>query len=712
MRGHSWLPRYRSGQNDVVAEFYVPAYRYASRYCRAAGYFTSRSLALIGRGLNHFTDHGGTLSLIASPQLEAQDLADIARGYEVREVFERATLRIIDVEADPALLNGLGLLGQLIAIGLLDIKLAFLQSDAGFGIYHEKLGYFEDARGDIIAFTGSSNETFGGLSANFESIEVYQSWLPSDAKRVMRLVKDFDDLWSDATPTLRVIPFPDVARERLVSLSGKRSVSFPQGIDESLSRPAAMVPKLSLGIPQDVSPRPYQRQAVKSWLRNGGRGVFKMATGTGKTKTALFALAHVAKLHANKGEPLLSIIIAPFKHLVDQWINDLRSFNWSPIAICESKALWTRDLNDVLNTLACGSSRSAVVVATNASFASAAFQNALNRTAALMFVVGDEVHNLGAEALSSGLPARATYRLGLSATPERYLDEAGTARIFEYFGPIVFEMTLADAISSGVLCHYEYFPRLSFLDTGEMISYKSLTTSIAQLIAAGESVDDCDSESSLGSLLRRRAAILGHASGKLPMFENDIRRHTTDWFQLIFCAEGHPPSLDGIDDNEPRQVERVLDLVGSKLGMSAHTYVADTSREDRRALLSRFNSGDDLQALISMRCLDEGIDIPDARIGYLLASSTNPRQFIQRRGRLLRKVPGCDKRAVIYDYLAIPEPSLVIRADDDRGIEGVERSLVRREIERASEFAQQADNVGHCLRVLRPLRERFGLMDV
>lgn len=708
LRNHSWLPRYRTGRNDVVSDFYVPAYERAEQYCRATGYFTSSSLTLIGRGLDAFINHGGIVRLIASPQLEADDIADIERGYHVRDVFERATMRVLENASQGQVLDGLGVVGRLIARGQLDIKLAFVSNRRGFGIYHEKIGYFRDDNNDVIAFTGSSNETYGGMSANFESIEVYRSWVAGDSERVAGIVEDFDDLWFDRTPDLHVLAFPEVAREKLMAIARSRpeAKSLPGTDDSWLDQKPIEHPGGILRTPPNLSARDYQRDAIRAWLGNRGRGIMKMATGTGKTKTALMAAAHVAQVEDHRGQALVVIIVAPFQHLVDQWIGELEGFGTVPIAVYESSKKWVPLVSDALDAVRLGGSSGVVLVVTNASLTLDVFQDLASRVDGPLLVIGDEVHNLGSERMTASLPTNATYRLGLSATPERFMDDAGTQRVLEYFGPVVFEVDLAQAIEMGALCHYKYYPRLVELDDEEMAAYVALSVQIATLLGSGEDLEDAAADSPLGQLLRKRSAILGHAAGKLPEFARDLDRHRDDWFQLVYCAEGNRPGSD--DGYEPvsNQVRETLELVGSTMGLSAHDYVSDTPRAERRALLRRFTTGDDLRCLVAMRCLDEGVDIPDARIAYILASSTNPRQFIQRRGRLLRKVPGEDKIATIYDYLAIPQQTA------EGVISDTERSLARRELERAMEFAEQADNYAECLASLRPIKERYGLMDL
>jgi superfamily II DNA or RNA helicase len=693
--------RYRSDRQDVVADFYVPALSVASNYSRAVGYFTSTSLALFARGVRSFAERGGSMRLIASPHLSADDITDIERGYDVRTILERAALRELDTEARATVVQGLGVVGRLIAEARLDIKLAFVEQQGRIGIYHEKIGVFRDEAGDLVAFTGSANETLGGLLANFESVEVYAGWRPGDGARALRIEEDFEDLWNNRTPNLQVEPFPTVARERLVEIARRSPDNEVPGHDNALEptvevddRPAR------LAIPNDITVRGYQREAVEAWLAQRGRGILKMATGTGKTKTAMFAACQLAKTLTSREQPLVLLIVAPLQHLVDQWIDEVESFGVRPAAVYESSRRWIPVVEDQLAQARLGQRPVVAMVATNKSFAGERFQAMLSRINQPLLVIADEAHNLGSSAYRSSLPRNATYRLALSATPERWFDDEGTDALLDYFGPVAFELDLGRAIEMGALCRYRYLPRLVELTDVESQRYVDLTAQIARRLARGESLDD-DAASPIGHLLRRRAAVLGHAAGKLAQLRRDLLERRDAWYQLIYCAEGSQPVEDG-EPGGPTQVSRVMDMVGNDLQLAAHAYVAGTARADRRVLLRRFGAGDDLRVLAAIRCLDEGVDIPDARVGYLLASSSNPRQFIQRRGRILRRAPG-KEMAEIIDYIAVPRDGTPLNFD-------VERSLLSRELERTNEFGKLAQNYEATLALLRPLKEKYHLM--
>ncbi|BBY44167.1 DEAD/DEAH box helicase family protein [Mycolicibacterium celeriflavum] len=696
--------RYRSDQEDVVSKFFVPAFKVASSYSRAVGYFTSTSLALYARGIDAFAERGGTMRLIASPHLNEDDIVDIERGYDRREVIERATVRELDQELAESVLDGLGMLGRLIADGRLDIKLAFVEHNGRIGIYHEKIGVFRDELGDLVGFTGSSNETYGGLAANFESVEVYRGWVAGDGARALRLESDFQALWSNQTPHLSIERFSDVARERLVKLGHDRAHRTLPGRDNALTPPVVEVYEPNrLAFPSWLTVRDYQRGAVESWLQHRARGVLKMATGTGKTKTAMIAATQLSNTLRQREQPLIVLILAPLQHLVDQWITEVQDFGIRPVAVYESSQKWLSVLEDQLNESRMGQRPITAMVATNASFAGHKFQSLLTRITQPLLIIADEAHNLGSSAYRTLLPSNATYRLALSATPERWFDDEGTDALLDYFGPIVFELGLEEAIKMGALTRYFYLPRLIELNETETNLYVNLTAQIAARIAAGDDLENADPASPLGFLLRQRSGILGHADKKLDALRQDLRMRRDSWFQLVYCAEGRRPS-EPAEPAGPNQLQDVMNLVGNELHLSAHSYISETPRAERKVLLRRFGTGSDLRVLVAMRCLDEGVDIPDARTGYILASSSNPRQFIQRRGRLLRRAEGKD-HAEIVDYLAVPPAGTPINFD-------VERSLLTRELERANEFGKLSDNYEATLEVLRPVKERYQLMDM
>ncbi|MGW0477524.1 DNA phosphorothioation system restriction enzyme [Streptomyces coeruleorubidus] len=700
---------YRSDRRNLVEDFYLPALASSTNYDRAVGYFAASVIATLGQGIDEFASRGGTLRIIASPYLEPADIKDIEDGYELREILRRAALRDLEQALeDQRAARGLGKLGRLVAAGRVDFKLAYVERRGRVGMYHEKIGVFRDGR-HIVAFKGSANETRSGLIGNFEAIEVYRSWDPRDTDRATRISKDFEDLWHNRTSILRVLPFTEAAK--VIVERSAQATAGRYDLDElpTGGTPIATTPQPptgTLAIPQSLAVRGYQKEAVQSWFRNQGRGILRMATGTGKTLTALAAAAQLGSLLRKNDDniSLLVIVVAPYQHLVDQWAKDIEWFGVTPLRAYESANKWSPRAHSLLQNLTLGGAPGGVIVTTNATFGGDAFQNLLDEYKGQLLFIADEAHNLGARHLRTQLPDKAQYRLGLSATPERWFDEEGTGALTDYFGEIVFEMGIGEAIRRGALCHYTYTPVLVELDDEEAELYAETSAKIARLIAAGTDLrETADRDSPLGRLLKKRADIIGHARGKLEILRTEIEKRRETSHQLIYCAEGKHPILYEHGMDGLRQIDQVMDMVGNDLHMTAARYTSETKRPERQDILRRFERNE-LQAISSMRCLDEGVDVPASRTAYLLASSSNPRQFIQRRGRVLRKAPG-KKRADIVDFVVVPP------AGNDAIQYETERSLLRREFARVEEFAHLAENEAVTLDVLRPVRERYGLFD-
>ena len=709
LRHADLLSDYRSDRSDIARDFYAPALAAATSYDRAVGYFSASVLAVLGHGISDFAARNGVMRIVASPQLSQDDVAQIKAGYALRTILEQAALRDLEQAAqEPRAAHALGQLGALIADGRLDIKLAYIDVHGRVGIYHEKIGIFRDGR-DLVAFKGSANETMPGLVGNFESIEVFRTWEPGDGPRAVRINKDFEDLWHDRTPLLRVIDFTDAARDIIETCANRTT---PQHELELPPMDGALLPlplpeaKGRLTIPEELTVREYQKQAVRQWSANGCRGILRMATGTGKTLTALAAAARLAQALHKSGEPLLTLVITPYQHLVDQWSKDIAWFGMQPVRAYESTASWYAQASSLLDSLSLGSAQGGVIVTTNATFAGKPLQGILDRYEGRLLIIADECHNLGAKRLREKLPASGQYRLGLSATPERWFDDRGTDALTDYFGKVVYEMGIGDAIKAGALCHYTYSPVLIELDEEETELYAEVTGQIAKVIASQGFSEEADRDSPLGKLLRKRSNILGHARAKLPTLRRELTKRQDEWYQLLYCAEGrHPLSYEYGATEETTQLQQALVIVGQELRMSAAPYTAETRRDERQKLLQRFALGQDLQVLLSMKCLDEGVDVPAARTAYLLASSSNPRQFIQRRGRVLRKAPG-KERADIVDFIVVPPVGTSDLQHE------TERKMVARELMRVTEFARLADNETETLEILRPLRRRYGLFDI
>lgn len=443
----------------------------------------------------------------------------------------------------------------------------------------------------------------------------------------------------------------------------------------------------ALSTPEWVEARPYQQDAIQSWGQNGAKGVLQMATGTGKTVTALMAATTIADRLDGK----LGLIIAvPYQHLVDQWRDDVQDFGVNPVRAYESRATWQDRFEGEVAEFNRGFRDGFVVITTHDTFTSDAFQRILTRVNRdEVMLIGDEVHHLGATHYRQRLPETIPMRLGLSATPQRFYDDEGSDALFDYFGEIVFEYTLQEAIRNGSLCEYYYIPHVVELTPDEETEYLELSRKISRLIQQyGGNIGDAESNehSGLKFALFERARLIGSAENKLKRLTELLHDQGEIRHTLVYCGDG---TVEGsVGDRTERHVDAALAAL-RKLGIHAKRFTADEKRDEREELLSAFDEGD-VEALVAIRCLDEGVDVPATRTAYVLASSSNPRQFVQRRGRILRTHPG-KQHAVIHDFVVAP-PSEIRDADDDDERFKTERRLVRQELTRVNLFGEAARN--------------------
>lgn len=460
------------------------------------------------------------------------------------------------------------------------------------------------------------------------------------------------------------------------------------------------VPQGCPRIPSFIQLRNYQRQAVANWFANNGRGTLKMATGSGKTITAL---AIASELYQKIGLQVL-LVVCPYRHLVTQWARECEKFNLQPILAFENLRTWHSKLSTQLYNVRSGNQRFLTVITTNSTLIGDEFQSQLKYFPQKTLIIGDEAHNLGAPKLEESLPRHVGLRLALSATPERYFDDAGTQSLFDYFGLVLQpEFTLKDAINQGALVHYLYHPILVELTETESQAYAKITKRIGRALLFQQRdrvAADLETNEDLTPLLMQRARLIGNAENKLNALRDLItnRRETTH--TLFYCGDG---TQSVGQRSSLAQLNAVAKMLGSELGFRVSTYTAQTPLQERETLRRQFESGE-LQGLVAIRCLDEGVDIPAIETAVILASSGNPRQFIQRRGRVLRPHPG-KERATIFDMIVLP-PEL------DRETLEVERNLLRKELRRFVEFADLADNAGEARMKLLHLQKRYGLLDI
>ena len=693
-------------RDDLVHEVLIPALKRTDRLACMFGYFGSGALADLAPGLaDYLAGDNEPARLLVSPHLEPGDLDAIRQGVSTpAEILEA---RLIDLlgeatVSEMALVrHTLECLSYLLAAGRLDVRIAVMRD----GMFHDKVWFFHGA-GDRLVVSGSSNMTRSGLLMNHEQVRVEKSWGTDDQRAAINeLTEEFEALWESRRDYAVCIDLPTAVRERLLKEFHPESPPDPRDFElawrhdylKGLAAPPTQPPDYErprFAIPSWLEWQDgdyaHQAAAVSAWEANNHRGVLEMATGAGKTITSLIA-AH-RRWVPRKG--LLVVIGAPSLPLVGQWRDECRLFGLDPVVPSGGRAQKLADVQAAISRLAMKTSEVEAVVVTHNLLCDPEFQQVLSGARVQRLLIADEVHNLGREAFLENRPEFFEYRIGLSATPVRQYDPAGTQEVFDFFGPVVFRFGLEDAIGT-CLVPYDYFIHPVRLSHDEMDDWRDLTLKIKQQAWKLHS-DDPAVADDMQRLLNRRRKILESAQAKLAA----LRR----------LLEQEPPhsarhTLVYTTDKGPEQLDTVNDLL-AELGLRAHQLTSAETQDARLVarVVDAFRSGA-IQVLTAKRVLDEGVNIPEIAHAYILASTTVERQWVQRRGRLLRRCEAIGKdHAVIHDFVVLPPP--------DGGVDEDTRKLLRGEFDRLGEFARLARNnaaAGGPRDVLRPIvLEYFG----
>ncbi|MET7400633.1 DEAD/DEAH box helicase family protein [Dactylosporangium sp. NPDC005572] len=688
-------PLYQIPEDDLVGDVLVPAMAASDEARIGAGFFSSRCFAQIAPGLAGFLAHPDRhLSLLISPEIDEADRDALERGIKspeqvVRDLEQRLFADAV-VSASALVHHTLDCLAYLVAAGRLSVRFALMPR----GQYHKKKWLLRGGT-EWLAVHGSGNATARGLLVNGEQMTVDRPWVDGSAAqtRVAKLVGGWERDWNNENPHVLAIEIIDGLR-----VIGKRGAkqSVPtiddfwrawqadhmRGLEPALPPGVITQPPRTLRIPEGVEWETglYQHQgvAVRTFLDAGSHGILAIATGGGKTQTSLITAVTEQDRHTG---PMLVMIIVPTAPLLRQWIEVVRRFGVEPAVpsnlTVPKRRVWIEELKAALTTK---SNYTAVVLCTQQLFVG---DESLRETVdslspqVLTMLIGDEVHNLGAPTFLRSAPQRFDVRLGLSATPSRQYDEAGSAQLFDYFGPPIYEFTLADAIAVGCLTPYRYYLHEVRLTPEEFAAYVDLSRQlrrkgfIRQDDGSSDGIDD-----QIEHLLRKRRAVLEQATGKIAALEALlVETGVRDVARTLIYTSAKQQVLGGT-----KQLSEANALL-RRLGIRFHEFTnAETGRRGAERYLEAFGHGE-YQALTAMKVLDEGIDLPETDTAYILASSTVRREWVQRRGRILRRAEG-KAHATLHDFIVLPP-------GDETG-EG--RGIVTGELARAREFAGAAEN--------------------
>ena len=711
------LTRYKTNKNQIVKEFYLPVLKESVIYKRAVGFFTSTALIELSRGLSGLINNGGRIRLIVSPLLDKEDIEAIKRGYEEKEIIERSLIRHFYEPQNDFDAERLNWLAHLISNGYLDIKVAFTPEKVKKGIYHEKIGVMHDKHANVISFTGSANETYYAFNCNYESIEVFNSLIPEDKNRAFELDKDFDSLWNNIEPNITIIDFPKVARDKLLAYKKQTLNLKLDEIEANKIIDSSFIPyaETSVGInrigipyiPAGLKLFDYQLSAIEEWTKQHYQGIFDMATGTGKTYTGLAA---VTKLF-HEVKKLAVIIVCPYQHLVEQWVEDIIKFNLSPVIGYSTSGQrdWKRRLENDIFDYKIGVIDVMCFVTTNATFSSQFVQSNLSKLGKNTLLLIDEAHNFGASRLRELLNNRYQYRLALSATLERHGDEGGTKALYDFFGRKCIEYDLERAIREEKLTPYYYHPVVVYLNDTELNQYRDLSKRLIKY-RRKNNYGEWEYTEQGKMLLLKRARLIAGAENKLNSLKKLMLSYVNDTHILVYC--GAARLFDDTFDSLPadvegeRQIDAVSKMLGNDLHMKVTHFTSMESAKERELIKQRFADANPYQAIVAIKCLDEGVNIPSIKTAFILASSTNPKEYIQRRGRVLRRYPGKDY-AVIYDFVTLPTPIERVNYLSDSS--KMERSLIVKEINRLLEFGRISLNPSESDKLIKELSEAYGM---
>jgi len=688
------------------------------------GYFSSSGICALSIGFAFFISNGGEMRIIINDTLSPQDKEAFKKGVENRpdELIEKDIVEdVIKLahtlsEQDKHFFN---CLSWLISTKRLEF-IAITPVYNSIGIAHHKFGIFKDTEGNKIAFSGSANFSNEALFHNLEAISCYKSW--TDEKSEMARIEYFDKLfqkiWDGQSTIVRKISieqikvairsqFPvnnlnDLIEEE-VAIVGELVKN--RKMPPSLSHRFELISERFLGrenkphFPQGRSPWDYQLQAYQNWVKSGHIGLFEMATGTGKTITSLNC---ALELYKQEGQ-LQMLVLVPTISLADQWKDEIESFGFDKVIVVNNKnPNWSNEvIREIIKALL--NKNTFCIVTTYASFNLPKFQAVIDRLPESTLLIADEAHNFGTTRTQENYPHKFKRRIGLSATPERHFDNQGTISLLSFFHAVekpTFKFDMQEAIERDFLCRYFYYPKLVKLTAEELEEYKKI--SIKLLKYFNSSGADFLENPIISALFLKRKRIIHKAENKLNVFRECLNEILTIKekikYTLVYVPEGKSSAFDEEDRILINEYSTVLT---NEFNVKQHQFIGRT--ENRNEILKRFANGD-IEALTAMKCLDEGVDVRRTELAIFCASTGNPRQFIQRRGRILRKHPE-KKFAYIFDMIVIPDLDEKVFGESLK----MEQTILKSELKRVYEFASMSENKWQALKTLEDVAKIYNI---
>lgn len=661
-------PSYESTESkeELLDDFYIPVLEQANKYYRIAGFFSSSSLVVAAKGIEGLVKNGGKMFLLVSPELSDDDFMTLK---EHGRLIDEHMDMFGDLNFDDMPHENVQALAWLLDSGKLEVKVVVGKKTKN-SLFHQKIGVVFDNNGDMISFSGSINETAQAWLNNIEEFKVFRSWEAGQIEYMQSDLEKFISYWKNNKQDIAdVYDIPDAIKEKIIKQK-------PRDVwDLNIMRRYRKDKKVQNN---KLSLFPHQERAVKAWIENDYSLLMEMATGTGKTRTAIGCIIEKLK----DKEKMLIIVATPQNTLSRQWKHDFENLGIvldKTVIVDGSNTKWKKDLELLMLDISEDKVKTAIVFTTHATSSDSKFINIIRRNkydTKLLFVC-DEVHGIGSQKQKQALLDIYDYRIGLSATPERMFDEGGTSLIRDYFGNKSFEFTIADALHTinpitgkPFLNRFKYYPIFVNLNESEMKKYNKYSQQIV-ILKNQEDYDPND----LQRLYDRRAEVGKNACEKFNALDSLLSKMNPETIQdtILFVSD--------------KQIKEAFDiLVNKKIkrakiteSESASKIVNMEGETERQNIITQFVQGQQ-QVLVGINCLTEGIDIPNARIAILMSNSTNPREYVQRVGRVIRQAP--DKpESIIYDIIVAPSCG---------GADG--SGILEKEARRAQKIAENAIN--------------------
>ena len=610
------------GEENIAKSFIVPVLKHTKLYQRSVGFFSSGVLEPIIDGVVSLARNGGKIELIASPKLSEEDVEAINAGYAKREeLYKESFARDFVKEIEELDDTKLKLLATLIAKEILDIKIAVTGS---VGAYHDKMGIMEDFEGNTIAFYGSANSSINGYQNNYEKIRIAKGWISGEAESVKDEKQEFLSLWNGKNPFVKVYEYKESAKENILEVLERRMSVSTQN--------------------EPIKLRDYQEQAIEAWVNNNYHGFYVMATGTGKTWTAIFSARRLVETN-----PAMIVICAPYKHLVRQWSEDVeKAFPDAKIIMVSGEnPSWEKPITNEIIRKQYNPKNQIVIISTITSFNMPRFANTVKKSKENKLLIVDEAHRFTDR--SEELKETFQYMLGLSATPFSGTSAQRGNELMAFFGGQVFSLPIEEALARGFLVPYNYYPIYVSATEEEENKFRAITQTILSCFKNNQ----CVNPDLLVKSLRNRLRVISMAEEKQIRIDEILGNVRENDHFVVYCGDGR--LFDNNTGEEIRHIQSIKRVLTNH-GVKSSQFTASENMHDRMELVDAFNKGE-IESLVAIRCLDEGINIPSIKSALILSSNDDYREFVQRRGRILRTYNN-KKYANIYDVVVLPSSDM------------------------------------------------------